>query len=889
MTPMSRWRTLLSRPHLCVIAIVGLIVPHRLRAEWRQEWEGELEARERVLARWTSADARYRRELLRRSAAAFWDALWLQGQRREDEMVQDLRYGLRMLVKHPALSGIAVITLALGIGANTAVFSFVNALLLRPLGGVTDPDRLVQLGRQYPDKNYVSDSTYPDFLDYQSQNTVLSGVAASVPEAFHLSVRGATERVDGELVSGDYFTVLGVAAAQGRLLAPADDLDNAEPVAVVSWRLWQRRFAGSRDASGASVTLNGHDFVVVGVASEPFRGARIGVSRDIWVPIRTLRTTDPKTAARFEQRRASWLEMFARLKPGVTLQQARTELSLIAQRLEAAHPDTNAHAAAAVHSGVGREVDLQLQLRRFAYLPFAAVGIVLLIACANVAGLLLARAAARRKEIATRIALGAGRVRVVRQLLTESVALALAGGVAGLLAGSWLTYWLRSLLPERYLFLSFDLDFGLDWRVFIFTLAIATATGVLFGLVPALQISRPNVVSSLKGGGLSGRHGIGLRGGLVIAEVALSMMLLVAAGLCVRTLRNAGAIDPGYETARVLTARFDLARHNYSEDKGRVFQQALIERLEALPGVDAAGFAVTLPLNDGRWESPIRREGDPARVQAFQNVVSPRYFEAMRMPLLLGRPFSTRDDQASVKVGILNQTLAAFLWPGESPLGRRITYRGSAVDIIGVVRDIKGRNLFEPPDRILYLPLLQYYQPNPVLHVRTSVTPRTLFAPLQREIAALDKDLPVYAVKTLEEHLSATLTPQRLLAHLVTGFAGLALLLSAIGLYALLAYTVSERTQEIGVRMALGARKGDVVRLFVGWGAKLTLAGACIGLAAASTLTPLMKSLLFGVSPLDPVTLIAMPVVLCLMAMLACCLPAYRATRADPKVALRYE
>lgn len=891
MALVSRWRTLFSKPHLALIALVGVIVPRRLRVDWREEWEAELRYRESLLADWNRLDWYHRCDLLRRSASAFWDALWLQRQRWEDEMVQDLRFGIRMLLKTPGFALVAILTLALGIGANAAIFSFVNALLLRPLGGVARPGQLVQIGRQYIDKSYPSDSTYPDYLDYRAQNTVMSDVAVVSPAAFHLSARHDTERVEGELVSSNYFDVLGVTAAQGRLIAPADEQGNdADLVAVVSFRLWQRRFGGDARAIGSTIRLDGRDFVLIGVANEQFSGVRIGTPRDVWVPILTLRQTDREIAARFGRRSASWLEMFGRLKTGVTLEQARAEFATIAERLAQTYPDTNARTAARLEPGLGRDIELLAGVRRFAYLPFVAVGIVLLVACANVAGLLLARAATRQREIAIRLALGAGRIRVVRQLLTESLTLAFAGAVAGLLIGDWLIRWLQSLLPEKYLFLSFDLNFGLDWRVFGFMLGIATATGVLFGLVPALQSSRPDVVSTLKGAGSSGRgHGLGLRGALVITEVALSLLLLVAAGLCVRTLQNAVAIDTGYQTGQVLTARLDLAKQNYSQARGRIFQQQLIERLEALPGVESAGLAVTLPLNDARWENPVRRDGDATRVQTFQNIVSPDYFAAMDIPLLAGRQFSSHDDEQLPKVAILNQRLARIMWPDESPLGRRLTFKGQAVEVVGVVRDIKGRNLFEAPGPMLYLPLMQYYEPSAVLHLRGRVPPGQLVTLLRATVQALDEDLPVYGIKTLDEHVTATLTPQRLLAHVISGFGALALLLAGIGLYGLMAHTVTERTSEIGIRMALGARTNDVMRLFVTRGMTLALSGVGLGLAAAAGLAPLMKSLLFGVSPLDPLTLTLVPVVLLLAALMASYVPAHRASRSDPKLALRQE
>ena len=889
MSLLSAFRALFSRPHLWVISLVGVIVPRRLRADWREEWEAELRCREQRLADWDRLDGRDKWNLLRRSTSAFWDALWLQRQRKEDEVVQDLRFGLRMLVKNPTFTTVAVLTLALGIGANTAVFTFVNALLLRPLAGVTQPDRLVQLGRQYPDKAYLSDSSYPDFVDYRDENTVLSGVAAVAPRAFHLRAGNDTERVEGELISSDYFSVLGVTAAHGRLISPADDRANADPVVVLSYSLWNRRFGGNPSVLGTTVTIDGHAFNVIGVANGPFAGIKIGTPRDIWLPLATLRTLDPRSA-RFEKRRASWLEMFGRIKPGVTVEQARAELSALAQRLQQAYPTTNARAGIGVEPGLGRDVDVQRALRRFAYVPLTAVGIVLLIACANIAGLLLARAAARRREIATRLALGAGRVRVIRQLLTESIVLALASGIAGLAIASWLTHGLRSLLPDRYLFLSFNVDLGLDWRVFSFTLGVATATGVLFGLIPALQGSRPSIVPALKGMSISAdRRVIGLRGVMVLTQVALSVILLIAAGLCVRTLRNAAAIDKGYDAGRVLTARIDLAKQNYNDARGRLLQQQLLERLQTIPGAEAAAFAVTLPLNDGRWEDAVRREGDPTRMQTFQNVVSPRYFDVMNIPLVDGRQFTDRDNEKAPPVVILNQTLARVLWPGESPIGKRLTTKGQSLDVIGMVRDIKGRSLFEPASPILYLPLYQWDQPNVVLHLRTAVSPASLVATVRQEVRALDQDLPLYAVRTMDEHVTATLTPQRLLAYLIGGFGTLALLLAGIGLYGLLAYAVTERTPEIGVRMALGANKADVMGLFVAGGMKLAVLGIIVGAGAAFGVTPLMNSLLFGISPLDPLTFIVVPVLLLSTALVACLVPAHRAARADPKVALRYE
>ena len=892
------YRAQFVRPHLWLIALVGVIVPRRLRADWRQEWETELQYREWLLADWDRLDWRHRLDLLRRSASAFWDALSLQPKRLEDDVLQDLRYGLRMLFAQPGFTAVAVLTLALGIGANTAIFSVVNALLLRPLGGVTEPDRLVQIGRKYPDKTYLSDSSYPDYLDYGAQNTVVSSLALLTPTAFHLSTGQEAERVEGEFVSGNYFEVLGVQAAHGRLIAAFDEPgSDANRVAVISYRLWQRRFGGDPGAVGRTIQLDSHDFTVVGVASEAFDGSKVGAIHDVWAPLSALRQLEPSAASRFNERRASWLELFGRLKPGVTVEQARADFSTIAGRLRQTFPDAYGTAGVSVEPGFGRDIETRGNVQRFAYVPFAAVGIVLLIACANVAGLLLARAARRSKEIGIRLALGAARIRVVRQLLTESLALALAGGTAGLVVGIVLTRALRSLLPERILWLSFALDFGVDWRVFGFTLAVAALTGVLFGLVPALQVSRPDAIAGLKGGRRS-RSGIATmrtRGTLVVCQVSLSLVLLITAGLCVKTLRHARAIDTGYEIEHVLTARIDLGKQRYRESQGRAFQRQLLDRIEALPGVQAAGFAVTLPLNDGRWESSVFPErGAERRVQTFFNFISPRYLAALNIPMLAGRPFGDRDRESAPDVAIVNETLARRIWGRENPLEKRLMWRMGrdgtrTATVIGVARDIRGRNLFEAAAPMLYLPMLQTYQPSAVLHIRSSIGHGPLVAGLRDEVRALDRNLPVHSIKPLADHVTATLTPQRLLAHITTGFGLLALLLAGVGLYGLLAYTVAQRTPEIGIRIALGAPPGSVMRGVVEQGMKVATLGVGLGLAAAFAVTRLLKGLLFGVSALDPLTFASGALLLLVVALFACYFPARRSASVDALLAIRCE
>jgi predicted permease len=802
---------------------------------------------------------------------------------------QDLRYGARMLMKNPGFTLIAAMTLSLGIGANTAVFSFINPLLFKPLRGVTDPERLAQVVRTYEGRGF-SEFSYPDYLDYRDHNTVMSGLAVKAGDAFNLNDGREAERVEGERVSGNFFDVLGAKPAHGRLLTPADDSEGGgNMVVVISHGLWRRRFNADPDVIGKTIKLNGDVYTVVGVADKVFEGIKAGWKMDLWVPITTL-------GQMLSERGASWLEIFGRLKPGVTIERANVEFSTIARQLEQAYPDTNAKDGARVYPDLGMDPEVRMILRQFSFIPFAAVGIVLLIACANVAGLLLARSNARRKEIGARLALGASRSRIVRQLLTESLILASLGGAFGILIGVWMTRGVISVLPDDFRELSFKFDFSADWRVFAFTLAASTLTSALFGLIPAMQASRTDLVSALKDARSPGGRRAGLRGAMVVTQVALSFVLLIAAGLCVRTLRNARAIDLGYQVESLLTARIDLPQQNYNEAQGRIFQRRLTERLEALPGVHAVSLASRLPLNDGRGELGIFPERDGQRVQTFVNVVSHRYLETMKTPLLAGRQFNESDDANAPRVAIISETLQRRAWPNENPLGKRFsigrpTDVGYApmVEVVGVARDIILRDLFEPAGPMVYFPLLQNHRAGIVLHLRAIADPEQLAAAVRREAGVLDPNLPVYRVALLEDHFTAALTPQRLLTQLISGFGLLALALAAAGLYGSLAYSVSQRTQEIGLRMALGAQGRDVLRLVVIDGMKLTILGIAIGLPASYVLTKLMKSYLYGVSLTDPLTFAAISATLLAVTLAACYAPARRATKVDPMVALRVE
>lgn len=835
---------------------------------------------------------RCRRALIDRIMQAIW---------------QDLSYGLRLLLKSPGFTASAILIVALGVGANTAIFSFVNALLLRPLKGVDDPARLAQILQIHGDRVFDSVS-YRDWLDYREQNSTLAGMAMYGRATLHLSAGPETERLDGAMVTGGYFETLGVKAALGRLIAPADaQTEGANPVVALSQNLWRNHFGSDPRIIGKTVKLNGLGYTIIGVAAEDFKGVVIGERADLWVPITMWRQVDPRMASEsvlwkvdwFSDRDAALLKAFGRLKPGITIEQAQVDLSTIAKRLASEFPQTNQDVRVKLVAGLGLHPDVRSRVGQFIKLPFIIVAIVLLIVCANVAGMMLARGETRRKEIGVRQSLGASRWRIARQLLLESIFLALAGGLLGLVMGIWLSNWLRLSLPETYLGAPLKPDLALDARVFGFTLAVAGLTGVLFGLAPAWQASKVDLVSALKG---RRKHAwragwITTREVLVVTQVALSATILVAAGLCVRTLRNARAIDTGFDMERVLTARIDLGRQNYSESQGQAFYQRLIERMEAVPGVEAASIAFNVPLSGLQAATRIHPEGRPpetGRMQISFNFVTPYYLKTVGIRLLRGRHFSARDDQQSPRVAIVNEALARHYWPNEDPIGKRFQFGSSdpnnpLIEIIGVASDTKVANPFAPPRMYFYLPLAQHYQNQAALHLRTNGPPERLIAVMRREIAALDPSLPVYNCKTLASYLDDALTPQRLASYLISGFGALAMTLAAIGIYSRMAYDVERRAREIGIRMALGAQTRHVLLLIIRQGMTLTVIGVVIGLIAALAVTRLIKGLLFGVSATDPLTFGVISVLLAATATLACYVPARRATKLDPVKSLRYE
>jgi putative ABC transport system permease protein len=810
-----------------------------------------------------------------------------------ETLLKDFRYGVRSLLKRPGFTAIAVITLALGIGANTAIFSLVNAVLLRGLP-FTDPDRLVMIWEDASFAGFPRNTPAPaNYVDWKTQNTVFADMAAQDIRSFNLTGDGEPEKIEAFGVTANFFPLLGVKPTLGRWFTVEEDAPGAGRVVVLNYNLWQQRYGGEQNIIGRQLLLSGEKYTVVGVmpAGFQFLDSKVG----IWVPIAF-------TAEQLTHRNRHYLSVVARLKPGVTVAQANAEVQTIQQRISRDHPDEagriNAYAKPLRDEVAG-------DVRRPLLVLSVAVAFVLLIACANIANLLLSRAASRRREMAVRAALGASRIRIVRQLLIEGLLMSAAGALGGLILAWWSFAFLQRLIPDG---LALSTKLNLDPQVLGFTLLVTLLTTVLFGLVPAFQVSKIDLNLALKqGGGRSGLNAGGnrLRSAMVVAEVALALVLLVGAGLLIQTFLKLRDQYASLHSENVLTLRTVLPANKYGEAGQRAnFYKQVLERVQSLPGVVSAGYATSIPLAWKGGTSGFVPEGRSneqmtggVSYDANHRQVTADYLKTMGIALLRGRSFSDADNEQSIKVAIINETMAREYWPGEDPLGKRFTMddpgeKATWVTIVGIAADVRQMGVDEPAKAEMYFPYQQgqepFYMPRD-LTVRTSVEPLGLVAAVRNEIHQVDPEQPISNVRSMDQMLGEETASRRLGMTLLTIFAGLALLLASIGIYGVLAYFVVQHTQEIGVRMALGAQRRNILGLVLKKGMTLALLGIVIGLGIALALTRLMTSLLYGVTATDPVTYAGIALLLTTVAFFACYLPARRATKVDPLVALTYE
>ncbi len=818
-----------------------------------------------------------------------------------NSLLHDIRYALRLMARKPALVTLAVVSLGLGIGVNTTIFTLVNAVLLRDLP-FSQPEEIVDVYSTGDSELEYSTSSVPDYIDYRDRNEVFSGLAAHRSYPLTLDSGAEPELVFGEVVSGNYFDVLGVTAVLGRTFLPEEDrTPGSHPVVVLAYDFWQSRFAGDATVLGRRVKLNGHDFEIVGVAEEKFHGNLMVFRSALWLPLMMHDQVTARSA--LDERGSRSLQIKGRLSPGVTLEQAQARLRTIASALAAEYPETNE----------GRDVvlvptsdvivlpDFDASVVTAATLAMVVVGLVLLIACSNIANLFLARASERRKEIAVRLALGCGRWRLIRQLLTESVLISLIAGLGSLLFATWTARLIAGFKPPIPIPMS--LDIGLDFWVLAFTLLVALVTGVLCGLAPALRASRAELVSALKDSTASigrGHRRFGLRNILVISQVTVSTLLLIGAGLFVRSLLGAHAIDPGFSLREgVVATLMPRLGGRLSAAEEEVFLGRLLERVRALPGVSSATLAEFLPLGLAASTREVYLEGaelaaginqPPPNVDSV--AIGPDYFRTMGITLKRGRAVTERDVGDAPQVAIVNQTAAQRFWPGADPLGQRLRFSDAAdakvYEVIGVARDGKYRTLGEQQRPYIYTSLAQQdsFILTLIVAASTEAETRTRVRGL---LADMDRNLPVMEIKTMGEHLEVMLFLPRMGAALLTAMGLLGLILAAVGLYSVVACAVARRTHEVGIRIALGAGRSDVLRMLISEGMGLVAIGAGAGIVLALAATRVLAGVLYGVSSSDPATYLAVPIFLLAVALLANIVPARRATTIDPMQALRHD
>ena len=812
-----------------------------------------------------------------------------------DEFVQDVRYGARMLRRTPGFSVLAILCLTLGIGTNAAALSWIEGILIRPYPLVAHQDRMFALNCTTRGAQGFTGLSYPDLLDLEKNSTLFESFIIDKITGTTLSDGDRAERAVGGIVSANYFDALGVRPILGRGFRPEEGTGrNAHPVTVISYMTWKNRYKGDPDIIGKTQYLNGVQHTIIGVAPEKFHGTFVGYSFNFWVPTSMQETFD-NTGYKLEDRGARWVEGYAFLRPGVTRQQGQAELSAIAKRLENDFPETNRGHGIEIFPLWKTPFNAAGGISTTLGITAAVVFFVLLIACANVSNLLLARSLLRRHEMTMRLALGAGRRRLIKQLFTEGLLLSLIAAIGGIAVAYWSRNALVLAFPVSVPGITIDYPGQLDWRVLLLSVAICVGSTMLFALMPAIQSSHVDLSGALKseGAGVIGGSGRSrLRSALVLVQVSLSFVLLAGTGLLLQSLQQMQNASPGFSTNNVIMSVVDLFSAGYKLDRAKIFHTQLLDRVRALPGVESAALTRVTPFSYNPPSSaPIEIDGYQPPPDQQPNAdylqVSEDYFSTLGIPLVVGREFTQNDDENSPRVAIINETMAGKYWPGKDPIGQRLKVKDNWMQIVGVAKNVKIETKLEPPRSFFYVPVRQNFFVGNALLIRTRETPGAITNALVREVHALDPTLAPYAADRLQEQVDGRGYTQRLAATLLALFGGMALFLAAIGLYGVMSYSVSQSTRELGVRMALGATVRDLLRLVISRGLRLTIAGVVIGGGAALLLTRLMGNLLYKVSPRDPIAFGGALIILVAVALVACFLPARRATRIDPVRALR--